>query len=743
MALSSLALASLLLLAGEARAATAGAEASERRGGDPSARAGSSPSRAPDRACAAIEARTSAARSELATQLAEAEAAAAASTSPRACHEDPPSYSTVVRSRRSPRTAGEEEIDAQAVDIAPRRRSADDLLRLVPGVLISQHGSEGKGQQIFLRGYDAAHGTDVEVKVAGIPINERSNIHGHGYIDLNFVIPEVVRRVTVKKGPYQLDQGNFANAGTIEFELGVAEAARGTRVSYELGSTIRHRGVVVHAPKAKPFDDAFLALEAVHDQGFGERRGSYRASSMGQVRLLESKQAGDVDLLVSGYLAGFETPGALQSADVEAGRVDFFASYRDDTGGRSLRGLASLRHVLRRGGARLDHQLFAQYRHLELVEDFTGYLLDPVNGDRRLQLHKFGGGGYRFEYTRPLIERLILVTGLFWEGELVSQREHAVDERHATVTRRWQLGIAQHQVAGYAGLRWLATSWLLLEAGARVDLFTFYVVDPLATDPERARVSDALVLPSPRLLSRFTITEALRLFVAYGRGLRAPEARAVLAQASDADNERYQGGAPRISASDAVELGVRYEPRPWISTGATAFASFLANEQIYDHVSGINLDRGRTRRLGGEFDVRVRPRPWIELRTDLTLVDGRFPETGDPIPGAPPVLWTTMVTVFHRSGFRAAARLLVVGPRPLPHGATAHAYALTDLSLGYRVGRLQLDARIDNLFNSRWREGEYNYASWLDREQPRSAIPALHQIAGTPFAARLGATLWF
>ena len=110
-----------------------------------------------------------------------------------ACHPQPSPYRSVVTQSRAPRSAGEEVIDAQAIALAPRRRSADDLLRLVPGVWLSQHGAEGKGQQIFLRGFDAAHGTDVAISVAGIPVNELSNLHGHGYVDLNFVIPELVR----------------------------------------------------------------------------------------------------------------------------------------------------------------------------------------------------------------------------------------------------------------------------------------------------------------------------------------------------------------------------------------------------------------------------------------------------------------------------------------------------------------------------------------------------------------------
>ena len=87
--------------------------------------------------------------------------------------------------------ASQRVIDARELSVAPRRRSADTMLRMVPGVLLSQHGAEGKGQQLFLRGFDAAHGTDVEVLVAGIPVNELSNIHGQGWFTLTTTVGHI------------------------------------------------------------------------------------------------------------------------------------------------------------------------------------------------------------------------------------------------------------------------------------------------------------------------------------------------------------------------------------------------------------------------------------------------------------------------------------------------------------------------------------------------------------------------
>lgn len=653
-----------------------------------------------------------------------------------------PRYATVVSAKRPPVLASQRVIEAAEISVAPRRRSADDLLRLVPGVLLSQHGAEGKGQQLFLRGFDAAHGADVEVQVAGIPINELSNIHGQGYLDLNFVIPEVVRSISVAKGPFQVNQGNFANAGTIRFELGVDPAARGTRVGYELGSTIRHRGVVVHAPK-RLGPQSFTAFEAMRDEGFAPGRRAQRVSSISQVRLVDSPVYGTLDLLGSGYYARFGSPGALAAADVASGRVPFDGVYQGDGGGTSIRSLASLRHQIALGAGRLEQRLYGQFRHLDMLENFTGYLQDPVNGDRRAQVHRFFAAGYQIEYQRPLVESLVLTVGGSWQGDSISQEDRRVDAGHGIVQDNWNLGIGQHQAGARAGLRWRPTRWLHLEGGARADLFAYDVIDYLQDD---VRTRKTLGRASPRLLAAFRLGTRVSLFAAYGRGLRAPEGRSVLAGVttpSDVVLDRYKGGTPRIVPSDAIELGARFTGTRYLSAGVAAFATWIERELVFDHVSAVNLELNQTRRLGVEIDVALRPVPWLELRQDLTLAQARFVGSGAPVPGAPPLLSASSLTLVHPSGLRAGARLQVVGARPLPHGARSATYALLDLSVGYRRGPLQLDLQVDNATNARWKEGEYHFASWWDRATARSTLPSLHFIGGPPLAVRLATTLYF
>ncbi len=79
--------------------------------------------------------------------------------------------------------------------------SAQDLMRNVPGLITAQHAGGGKAEQIFLRGFDVDHGTDVAASVDGIPVNMPSHGHGQGYLDLHFLIPETVK---IRRSPKAL-----------------------------------------------------------------------------------------------------------------------------------------------------------------------------------------------------------------------------------------------------------------------------------------------------------------------------------------------------------------------------------------------------------------------------------------------------------------------------------------------------------------------------------------------------------
>src|SRR5687767_1529089 len=131
-----------------------------------------------------------------------------------------------------------------AIDIKLRPvNNSQDLLRIVPGLLIAQHAGGGKAEQVFLRGYDIDHGTDIHISVDGMPVNVVSHAHGQGYADLHFLIPETVEKIKFDKGPYHTQKGNFATAGYVEFNT--KDFLEGHSVKIEAGKFNTQRAVVL------------------------------------------------------------------------------------------------------------------------------------------------------------------------------------------------------------------------------------------------------------------------------------------------------------------------------------------------------------------------------------------------------------------------------------------------------------------------------------------------------------------
>jgi outer membrane cobalamin receptor len=146
-----------------------------------------------------------------------------------------------------------------------------ELVENVPGVIATQHSGTGKANQYFLRGFNLDHGTDFAGFVDGVPVNMRTHGHGQGYLDLNFLIPELVERIDYRKGPYFADVGDFSAAGTVQFTTAsrlarpIAEATVGMYGYYRAlaaGSAGVGNG------------DLLVAIDGTRSNGPGSRRGS-------------------------------------------------------------------------------------------------------------------------------------------------------------------------------------------------------------------------------------------------------------------------------------------------------------------------------------------------------------------------------------------------------------------------------------------------------------------------------------
>jgi len=95
--------------------------------------------------------------------------------------------------------ASQTTIAGEALNARPVSRPGE-VLEAVPGLIVTQHSGEGKANQYFLRGYNLDHGTDLAIYVDDVPINLRTHAHGQGYSDLNWLMPETINSLDVRRG---------------------------------------------------------------------------------------------------------------------------------------------------------------------------------------------------------------------------------------------------------------------------------------------------------------------------------------------------------------------------------------------------------------------------------------------------------------------------------------------------------------------------------------------------------------
>ena len=635
-------------------------------------------------------------------------------------------------------TASTTVVTAQEMGAVPQR-TAEDALRLVPGVALVQHGSEGKGTQLFVRGFDAVHGADFEITLEGIPLNEWSNIHAQGYLDLGIVIPETVESIRVTKGPFRLDQGAFAMAGSADYHLGIPPADQGTRLAYTAGTTNRHRGLMTHSFEGSEGHD-FVASETLYDEGLGQNRSVGRGVAMVR-RTLWSSEHESLSLLSAGQVARFDLPTPLRNEDVDRGAVGFWDSYEDQTRGESVRGLSGISYVLESAGQKLRATVHGGYRQLELLENFTGFLRDPVNGDRRVQRQKSWTFGATSSYQAALSSSWAWNMGIGFRGELLQQSQDHVGRNEEHLASERDLAGFQTLSHGQAGLTFRPVDSLRIDAGVRADLAYLAAHDRRA----ESRGKGSLMALSPRSTAEWRVVPPLRLFASYGRGFRPPELRGFSGYEPESvgiTDEVYDEGEPRMTLADAFEAGAQVRPHHTISASVSGFLTLIQAENVFDHVSATNLELNPTRRLGTELVVRLRPLSWFLVVADATYVDARFQDSLDLVPLAPRLLGGIRAVATPSNGWRAGLRFFGLAPRPLPHGATGGTWTQVDATVGRHFERWQIDLEVENLFGQRIRQGEFHFSSNWDPGAPGASLPALHYFAGPPRNARLALTMF-
>jgi outer membrane receptor protein involved in Fe transport len=624
--------------------------------------------------------------------------------------------------------------------------NSQEILRMVPGLFIGQHAGGGKAEQIFLRGFDIDHGTDIRLTVDGMPVNMVSHAHGQGYADLHFVIPELIEGVDFKKGPYNTEKGNFTTAGWADFRT--RTALDKSFVKLEVGQYNTYRAVagldlLGQKGRAKN-QSAYLASEySYSDSYFDNPQHFKRVNVTGKYHGHLSPNT-NLTLTGSTFWSKWNHSGQIPDRAVASGLVGFFGSVDPTEGGETSRTNVNVQLVtVTPKNYTIKNQVFYSNYNFELYSNFTFFKEDSINGDQIRQKEHRNLFGYNGSISRTDFvgkTRFISTAGIQYRQDLTHHTELSHTKNRVETLDRRQFGnINELNASAYADELIQFSDQISLNAGLRFDYFRSQYDDLLQPADGLKRADAAIV--SPKLNLYYTANPRFQLYLNTGKGFHSNDTRVVVPQ----------NGRQILPPAYGSDLGVIFKPFPKLLINAAAWYLWLQQEFIYVGDAGVVEPSGKSRRYG--LDLSVRYQLTSHLYADLDLntakpraIDAESGPSGrgqNYLPLAPTFTSTGGLTVQHLGRWSGSLRYRYMGRRPAneDNSIVAQSYFVTDLQVNYTRSRYQFGLTVQNLLNTRWKETQFATESRLRGET--APVDEIHFTPGTPFFARLNWTFFW
>ncbi|WP_452218823.1 TonB-dependent receptor domain-containing protein [Lacinutrix undariae] len=605
--------------------------------------------------------------------------------------------------------------------------SSQEVLRKVPGLFIGQHAGGGKAEQIFLRGFDIDHGTDLSISVDGMPVNMVSHAHGQGYSDLHFVIPETVNKIDFGKGSYYAQEGDFNTAGYVNFET--KDYLKESSLSFSAGqfNTLRTVGLF-DLMKSTKNQNAYVAFEYLATDGPYESPQNFNRVNLFGKYVMFSPENDKLTFTASHFTSRWDASGQIPQREVDNGNIDRFGAIDATEGGETERTNfnVSFDKYINDNTTFTTNAFYSHYA-FELYSNFTFFLEDPINGDQIKQQEDrsiFGVNTAINYNTRLGATAFNLTTGLGVRHDIVDDIELSRTLNRTTTLENLQLGdINQTNIDAFVNAEFEFGKFKVAPA-LRLDYFKFMYNDALVTDYNTQ--SQTKVLLSPKLNFYYNAQDNLQLYLKSGIGFHSNDTRVVVAN----------GGEAILPRSYGADLGTVWKPFPKLVVNSALWYLYLEQEFVYVGDAGIVEPSGKTRRYGLDLGLRYQMNDWLFFDTDATLTNARSiddPDGQNYIPLAPDFTLTGGVSVDDYKGFSGGLRLRYLDDRAAneDNSIVAKGYTVTDFNVNYTINDVTLGVAIENLFDVEWNETQFVTTSRLQSET--APVEEIHFTPGTPF----------
>ena len=628
-----------------------------------------------------------------------------------------------------------------SVDIMLRPvNTSQEVLRIVPGLFIAQHAGGGKAEQIFLRGYDIDHGTDINVTVDGMPVNMLSHAHGQGYADLHFLIPETVEKVNFDKGPYYTNKGNLATAGYAEFHT--KEFLNNNFIKIEGGQFNSQRVVgmlkIFNNENDKSRQQLYVASEYFKSDGyFTNPQDFHRFNIMAKYNAWFGNQS-QLTITASTFDSKWNASGQIPDRAVQSGMISRFGSIDNTEGGNTNRSNVNIRFARQwKNNWKTTDQLYFTNYHFDLFSNFTFFLKDSINGDEINQRETRNIYGYNTTSSKKWLlgkknVNTELGAGFRYDDIMRNELSRAVKRQFIESLQKGDVKESNAYLYWNQDLE--VNDKFTINGGLRFDLFRFAYRDALAGETGFRHQQRNIL--SPKLNFVYSPSSTVKIYLNNGIGFHSNDTRVIL------DNDA-KDILPKVYGTD---LGIILKPIKNLIFKTALWHFYSEQEFVYVGDEGIVEPGGKTKRMGIDISVRYQFTSWLYGDLDLNYtkvrsIDGAKGE--DYIPLAPAFTSIGGISAKMKNGFSGSLRYRFMDHRPANefNSVQAQGYFITDMLFAYNLKKIEFTISAENVFNCKWREAQFETESRLQYEsQPVSEI---HYTSGTPRFLKAGISVKF
>ncbi|MEZ5938471.1 MAG: TonB-dependent receptor [Hyphomonadaceae bacterium] len=598
------------------------------------------------------------------------------------------------------------------LEIRPLQRPGE-LAEVIPGMVAAQHSGNGKANQYYLRGFNLDHGTDFAASFDGVPLNLIAHPHMSGYLDLNFLIPDVVESVSFQKGTAYAANGDHSAAASADFIS--HDMPHHSFAELDVTDHDDYRALLLAGRDVGETGQLYGALQYEWGDGYNTR-----PSELDKYAgfLKYSLDWGDARFHVEwvGYDNDWYATDQMPLRAMQSGLIDRYGTLDPDLGGHTDRNILS-------AGLTWDDDnsllVYGESYNFRLFNNPTFYLNDPVRGDEFAQITdrtalgargKMGRtaqlGGFNVDWRLGSDIRTDFI-----ERDGLSLTE---DRQPYQVIRDDNGTVTTADVWADATIHW--TDALRTTIGARQDVI-WYDFD--AVQPENSG-SDSDSIFSPKILAAYRFTEAFEAYASYGKSFHTNDPRGGVTTVDPVTGDPVDPSDVFVR-SKGGEIGVRYQPSSTFNISLAVFNLDSDSELIFVGDAGTSEPSGATRRYGTEVNAFWRPMDWLAFDASGAWSHSRFkdvPRDEERIPNALDFVGSAGATVTLGEGWEGSARIRYLGESALAEDNSVRSDPsfLMNVGVSKDFGPFYVGLDILNITDSKDNEIEYYYESRLAGE---------------------------